>query len=227
MNYSCGVIRDLLPLYHDGVCSPESRDAVEKHCVGCSDCRKILNDLERVPEPYEMVKEAEPLKPIQKKWNRERKKNLWIGLGIAIVLLGIVAANVVLREWYCVPLGKDDVVVTAVYQTSDDWIHICYDDLYNMNYFSTAVEVGKDGYGYISCYRPILAKKTNQFQPMGSGGIGFDPETAFAFLNDESQVPVTRVYLGIKNDPENSILVWEKGMEVRAATAAEEEAWNR
>ena len=54
------------------------------------------------------------------------------------------------------------------------------------------------------------------------GGIGFDPESAFAWLNDESLVPVTRVYLGIKDDPENSILVWEKGMEVRAATAEEE-----
>ena len=46
--------------------------------------------------------------------------------------------------------------------------------------------------------------------------------SAFAWLNEGSMVPVTKVYLGIKDDPENSILVWEKGMEVRPATAEEE-----
>ena len=222
MNYPCGIIRDLLPLYHDDVCSTETRNAVEKHCADCADCRKILNDLGSMPEPYEMAKEVEPLRPIQKKWNHERKKSLWIGLGVAFFLILILIANTVLREWKCVPMGKDDVVVMAVFQTSDGMIHITYDDLYNLNYFSSSVEVGSDGNGYISTYRPILAKKTNIPHRIGTGGIGFDPESAFAWLNDESCVPVTRIYLGIKDDPENSILVWEKGMQVRAATAEEE-----
>ena len=222
MNYPCGIIRDLLPLYHDDVCSTETRNAVEKHCSGCADCRKILNDLGSIPEPYEMTKEVEPLRPIQKKWNHERKKSLWIGLGVAFFLILILIANTVLREWKCVPMGKDDVVVMAVFQTSDGMIHITYDDLYDLNYFSSSVEVGSDGNGYISTYRPILAKKTNIPHRIGTCGIGFDPESAFAWLNDESRVPVTRIYLGIKDDPENSILVWEKGMEVRAATAEEE-----
>lgn len=222
MNYPCGIIRDLLPLYHDDVCSTETRNAVEKHCAGCADCRKILNDLDSMPEPYEMAKEVDSLRPIQKKWNHERKKSLWIGLGVAFFLMLILIANTVLREWKCVPMGKDDVVVMGVFQTSDGMIHITYDDLYDLNYFSTAVEVGSDGNGYISTYRPILAKKINIPHRTGTGGNGFDPESAFAWLNDESLVPVTRVYLGIKDDPENSILVWEKGMEVRAATAEEE-----
>ena len=222
MNYPCGIIRDLLPLYHDDVCSTETRNAVEKHCAGCADCRKILNNLDSMPEPYEMAKEVEPLRPIQKKWNHERKKSLWIGLGVAFFLILILIANTVLREWKCVPMGKDDVVVMAVFQTSDGMIHITYDDLYDLNYFSSSVEVGNDGNGYISTYRPILAKKTNIPHRVGTGGISFDPESAFAWLNDESRVPVTRIYLGIKDDPENSILVWEKGMEVRAATEKEE-----
>ena len=222
MNYPCGIIRDLLPLYHDDVCSTETRNAVEKHCAGCADCRKILNDLDSMPEPYEMAKEVDPLRPIQKKWNHERKKSLWIGLGVAFFLILILIANTVLREWKCVPMGKDDVVVMAVFQTSDGMIHITYDDLYDLNYFSSSVEVGSDGNGYISTYRPILAKKTNIQHRIGTGGICFDPESAFAWLNDESRVPVTRIYLGIKDDPENSILVWEKGMEVRAATVEEE-----
>ena len=32
---NCGIILDLLPLYHDGVCSPESRAEVEAHLKTC------------------------------------------------------------------------------------------------------------------------------------------------------------------------------------------------
>ena len=226
MNYPCGLIRDLLPLYHDDVCSPESRAAIELHCTGCPDCKKILDDLRSMPEPHVAVAESAPLVPIQKRWNRERKLFLWIGLGIAIAVLLLFGAITLLREWKCVPMGKEDMVVTDVYQTSDGLIHIDYDDLYDLNYYSTWIEVGSDGYGYISAYRPILAKKTNRHS-RGTAGVAFDPDSAFAFLNDEIHTPVTKVYLGIKNDPENSILVWEKDMKVRTATAQEEADWNR
>ena len=34
------IVQDLLPLYHDGVCSDKSRAAVEEHLQTCQDCRK-------------------------------------------------------------------------------------------------------------------------------------------------------------------------------------------
>ena len=44
---NCGIIQDLLPLYHDGVCSPESRTEVEEHLKTCPDCRAALAAMER------------------------------------------------------------------------------------------------------------------------------------------------------------------------------------
>ena len=41
----CGIIRDLLPLYQDGVCSPESREAVQAHLADCAACREELEAL--------------------------------------------------------------------------------------------------------------------------------------------------------------------------------------
>lgn len=222
MNYPCGLIRDLLPLYHDDICSPESRSAIEAHCSECADCKKMLDALRTAPEPQTNMRDAATLLPIQKRWNREKKKFLWIGLGIALFLLLTIIGHTALTQWYCIPMGKDDVVLTGLYQTSDGVIHVSFDDLYDLNFFSSAVEVGADGYGYIPVYRPILAKKTNTPHRIGTSGLGFDPDTAFAWLNENSMMPVTKVYLGIKDDPENSILVWEKGMEVRPATAEEE-----
>lgn len=220
MNYPCELIRDLLPLYHDDVCSPESRNAVDEHCAGCLDCKKILDELETAPDPCEMVKEVEPLIPIQKKWNQMRKKSLWVGLSIAAILALGILGNAILRQWYCVPMGKEDLAVIAVYQTSDGCIHIEYDDLYDLNYLSTSVEVGKDGYGYISTFRPILAQRLDGPHRYSTAGFSFNPESAFAWLSDEL-LPVSKVYLGIKDDPDKSILVWEEGMYVRPATEEE------
>ena len=45
---NCGIIQDLLALYHDGVCSPESRAAVEEHLQSCPECRAVLE----FPSPY-------------------------------------------------------------------------------------------------------------------------------------------------------------------------------
>ena len=42
MKYNCDMIRDLLPLYQDGVCSESSRAAVEEHLAGCAGCTDYL-----------------------------------------------------------------------------------------------------------------------------------------------------------------------------------------
>ena len=45
MKFECGLIRDLLPLYHDGVCSAESKRAVIDHLSECEECRKLYGDI--------------------------------------------------------------------------------------------------------------------------------------------------------------------------------------
>lgn len=42
MKKKCDIIRDLLPLYHDNVCSDESRREVEEHLAECESCREEL-----------------------------------------------------------------------------------------------------------------------------------------------------------------------------------------
>ena len=39
MKISCDIVRDLLPLYKDNVCSDASKDMVEDHLSGCENCR--------------------------------------------------------------------------------------------------------------------------------------------------------------------------------------------
>ena len=44
MNNECGIVRDLLPLYIDGIASEASREFAEEHLRACADCR---NEYER------------------------------------------------------------------------------------------------------------------------------------------------------------------------------------
>ena len=39
----CTVVKDLLPLYHDGVVSSDTSDLIETHLEGCENCRYELN----------------------------------------------------------------------------------------------------------------------------------------------------------------------------------------
>ena len=47
MKHDCEVIRDLLPLYQDDVCSPKSREMVEEHLKECEACKKELEEIKK------------------------------------------------------------------------------------------------------------------------------------------------------------------------------------
>ena len=47
---TCGVVRDLLPSYVEGLTSPESNTAVERHLSGCPDCAQLRTALAGAPE---------------------------------------------------------------------------------------------------------------------------------------------------------------------------------
>ena len=57
MKYPCDVIKDLMPLYADGICSEESRKAVDEHCSECLPCRTRLDDmLSEIPNKNGSIK---------------------------------------------------------------------------------------------------------------------------------------------------------------------------
>ena len=60
------IVQDLLPLYHDGVCSDKSRAAVEEHLQTCQDCRKALEEMDtQLPTEKVAVDDAAAVKNIK------------------------------------------------------------------------------------------------------------------------------------------------------------------
>ncbi len=59
MKCPCEVIRDLLALYLDDVCSKESRMLVEEHLADCTECRAYFAAMQQEEEHPEPVQDAE------------------------------------------------------------------------------------------------------------------------------------------------------------------------
>ncbi len=70
MAISCDIIKDLIPLYIDDVCSDDAKKAVEKHTASCGKCRKYLDGLSKNALPGKLSKEEirleqEPFKKVR------------------------------------------------------------------------------------------------------------------------------------------------------------------
>ncbi len=94
MNISCEIIKDLLPLYHDGVCSKESKAIVEEHLAYCESCSaelKAMDEVLSLKNVKQNLKEANAVKNLSKKWKKGMLKSLLKGILITLIIVIIFA----------------------------------------------------------------------------------------------------------------------------------------
>lgn len=101
MKTSCKIIEDLLPMYHDGICSEESSALIEEHLRECPNCSQILASLrgEIQLEKDMPADDLKPLEEIQQQITREKKRS---GRRGAIITVSILLAIFVVWTgiWY-------------------------------------------------------------------------------------------------------------------------------
>ncbi|MDD6032497.1 MAG: zf-HC2 domain-containing protein [Oscillospiraceae bacterium] len=91
MKLPCNLIRDLLPLYGEGLCSPETTDAVQEHLAVCSECREALKNLQ-LPAPLP----PEPALPLRT-LKRELARRWFLSVLTAVLL--VLALAVTAAAW--------------------------------------------------------------------------------------------------------------------------------
>ena len=86
---NCEIVRDLLPLYEDGLCSEESRRAVEEHLATCEACRKLLpEDPAETGSPAAgSEREDGVLRGISQEWKRQKRRSRRRGILLGMALL--------------------------------------------------------------------------------------------------------------------------------------------
>ena len=94
MKMSCEMIKDLLPLYLDGVCSNDSKSAVEEHLAVCENCKAELQAMQSslpIKTAERNLSEAEAVINLSKKWRKGMMKSLLKGILIALLAVAAIA----------------------------------------------------------------------------------------------------------------------------------------
>lgn len=94
---TCGVVRDLLPSYVEGLTSQETNTAVECHLADCPDCTRLRADLAgETPPPPEEVKEVDYLKKVKRRGRR--RVVAAVAVTVLVLALGIAAKLFLIGE---------------------------------------------------------------------------------------------------------------------------------
>lgn len=127
---NCEVIRDLLPLYIDNVCSDESRRVVAGHLKSCDACKKLYEDM-RHPVKQDLseleLDSRQAFKEMNRKWRIKK---------ISIICVSILLTAIVCIAGYMVVQNVSSVhdyffptaAVTLRDITDDEWHQVNFTD---------------------------------------------------------------------------------------------------
>ena len=112
---SCDIIKDVLPLYLDGVVSEATKEMVEEHLSSCDSCKKEAEILKQdivLPSTKNIqLSEARVLKKLKSKF---QKKNtiIFVSSVIIAVLLGISLHSYAILSKTCIPYDDEIISIT-------------------------------------------------------------------------------------------------------------------
>jgi predicted anti-sigma-YlaC factor YlaD len=93
---NCAIVSDLLPLYHDGVASPESATFVRDHLIACASCQTELGVMDKtiVGANFQSnLSEAQQVTHLAGKWRSGMRRSIVRG---ALITLAVIASALLL-----------------------------------------------------------------------------------------------------------------------------------
>ena len=96
MKISCDVVTDLLPLYHDGVCSQSTKKLVTEHLEECESCRVLLSKIDNTTIDKKIKAESQEVIKHQAKALKMRyAQNIGAVIFSSLLILGIITCAIV------------------------------------------------------------------------------------------------------------------------------------
>ncbi|MDD4850418.1 MAG: zf-HC2 domain-containing protein [Gemmiger sp.] len=203
MKTSCELIRDLLPLYYDGICSDTTKKIVEEHLAECSECSLILEKMSVSLKSTNSVRQESEEKifgGVAKKWKASLCKSFAKGILLASLCFilfyagryGLCQANFIAAD--------NNVVDTTEYTLKDDANNIAVVLETTDGYLGGTIvsETDEKGNVYLSIVRPIIKEKNRDK----------DNLRVVYTVNIENK---NAVYYG---SPDNRELLWDKNTDL-------------
>ncbi|MDN4599763.1 zf-HC2 domain-containing protein [Paenibacillus sp. F6_3S_P_1C] len=217
---SCEVVRDLLPLYYDEVCSANTKEAVEAHLGTCEMCKAALHKLQLSSSlPFELIAknklESTGLANFKAYWRRSKKVSFVKGLLLATAVIGALYLGYVgLFQWNINEVPASVIEVTQVSRLRDGRIayHVKMNDGYRVNQVNYTLE--DDGNFYMTPVRPVIQSK--KFAEISLGNIyNFVDLGQLNANRKDPKITIKAIYYGPRDNP---TLLWKEGMELPSAS---------
>lgn len=121
MKYPCNLVRDLLPLYLDSVCSAESREIVEKHLESCPECAAYFKSMTEanqevnVPLPSNAKNECQKASSLRAVKKRIVRKQILTAMAVLAVIFVLTLSVIgILKKSTRVVPYKNNLSVSMV-----------------------------------------------------------------------------------------------------------------
>jgi hypothetical protein len=214
---SCEIIKDMLPLYYDEVCSGDSKKMVEEHLSKCNNCKMELENIKdeiHIPKNnmVENRTDSNVIKNISTSWKRLRLKSFIKGGIISALLITIIILGYVgLFKWEITSVATDVVEIRDISEMEDGKIvyYAEINDGYSLN--KIKYDLDREGNLYITPLRPIIKKEAEPPYALERGYDFIDIKEQEIFRGKD----IRTIYYGT---PKDKILIWEKGMELPKAS---------
>ena len=112
MNNHCEVIRDLLPLYADDVCSERSRELIEEHLQECPECSAMLEKIRTHEIETNLQEEKEQVIEYQAK--RFKRRSATVGSAVSGLFMIPVVVCLIVNLASGSPLGWFFIVLAGL-----------------------------------------------------------------------------------------------------------------
>ena len=206
----CNVIRDLLPLYADKVCSEDSKEMVEEHLAECQECKQELEDYCYNTGIDEVSPEI-AMKNFKKKMGKKNFKKVVISVMVCLaVILG--GGYILFVPEFNVPYSEDLLTANIpVDEGIDVYINLPnYTNVYSTGVYNTDGEIDV----YLTVTRnlwsmivPDFAHDNNFWRTNGYIGTSFQAsddmpfkKSAQTYFNTNSEI-VRIHYADFKSSP--------------------------
>lgn len=84
MTISCDLVQDILPLYHDGICSEDIKRIVEEHLSQCDECKAVLARISDTRVDDSLALERDDV--VRHHTQAVKRKSMIVGISIASIM---------------------------------------------------------------------------------------------------------------------------------------------
>ena len=128
----CEIIRDLLPLYQDDICSEKSRNAIEEHIKECESCRTYLKKMEgEIPIETDKVEgtdeEWKGFREFSEKVSRKLNGRIVMACGVVFLvcmMLIVALYSDAFQSYHLSKIAAEDIKAEEVYRLKDGRLYV-------------------------------------------------------------------------------------------------------